>query len=124
MKKEILILLLLITSIKFAQPTIIPNSAPQLNLDETLQRKILSHKLVADVRQGLLNNMNRPDALGEEEKVGVVIYFEDYPSGTEISELEALGISCFVNTWTPPLENHPYGFILAKIPPSQLNNAL
>jgi subtilisin family serine protease len=124
MKKEILFLLFCIASIQLAQPTIIPNSAPQLNLDETLQRKIVSHKLISDVRQGLLNNINRTDALVDEEKVGVVIYFDDYPSGNEISELEALGINCFVNTWIPPLANHPYGFILAKLPPSQLNNAL
>ena len=124
MKKEILFLLFCIASIQLAQTTIIPNSAPQVNLDDTLQRKIVSHKLLADVRQGLFNNMNRPDALVEEEKVGVVIYFENYPSSSQISELENLSIDCYTETWIPPLENHPYGFILAKLPPSQLNNAL
>ena len=117
----IFILGLLIPS--FAQPTLIPNTAPQINLDEPLQRKIVSHKLVSDIRQGLFNNLSSPDAL-EEEKVGVVIYFENFPSSSEITELENLGINCYTHTWIPPLENHPYGFILAKLPPSQLNNAL
>jgi subtilisin family serine protease len=109
-----------------AQQPLPLNSSPQFNLEETLRRKIVSNKLVSDVKQGMLKNINRikENESGGKEKVGVVIYFDEYPTDTEIGELEALGLSCYVNTWTPPLANHPYGFILAKLPPSKLEQTL
>jgi subtilisin family serine protease len=54
----------------------------------------------------------------------VVLYFSDYPSNSEFSELNNLGIVCHIETWTPALPNHPYGYFIAELPITQLYNAL
>ena len=126
MKKYLLFLFAVLTSIQFAQPIIIPNSESSLNLEENLRRKIVSNKLLTDIKQSLIRTKNRSNenAVVEEEKIGVVIYFSNYPTDSEISQLEDLGLTCYIDTWIPPLSNHPLGFILAKLPPAKLKLAL
>ncbi|HXX63313.1 MAG TPA: S8/S53 family peptidase [Bacteroidota bacterium] len=54
----------------------------------------------------------------------VVLYFASYPAADEISALSQLGIRCRWETWTPPLPNHPLGFVVASIPASRFVEAL
>ncbi|MDP2366569.1 MAG: hypothetical protein Q8M94_22670, partial [Ignavibacteria bacterium] len=80
-----------------------------------LENKILSGKLIRNIseKKYLFEN----GALNEEQlKEQVVIYLEKYPSAEQITSLEDLNIICFLESWTPPLPNHPYGFIIAEIP--------
>ena len=60
------------------------------------------------IRDGIRNN--------ETEYVKVILYFSDYPSRDIISGLTSLGCECFLESWPPPLENHPLGYFIARIP--------
>ncbi len=48
--------------------------------------------------------------------VRTFMYFKERPSREEIRDLENLGITIYEDSWIPPLENHPYGFMVADIP--------
>jgi hypothetical protein len=56
--------------------------------------------------------------------VTVIIYFDGYPDNNQLKELEKLGIEIFKDTWTPPVGNHPLGFMVARLPASNLEAAL
>ena len=80
-----------------------------------LENKILSGKLIQNIsekkflyEEGLL--------LIEEATEQVVIYVAEYPSAEQIASLELLNIDCYLDIWTSPLPNHPYGFFIAEIP--------
>ncbi len=85
--------------------------------------KVLSGKLIQNISEKNYIYQNGPQN-EEQPREKVVIYFETYPSGEQITSLEALDISCFLESWTPPLPNHPYGFILAELPTNRLVEAL
>jgi hypothetical protein len=38
----------------------------------------------------------------------------------QVSELQSLGIQVFLNSWIPPVDNHPAGFYLADMPVDKL----
>jgi hypothetical protein len=88
-----------------------------------LESKILSGKLIQNISEKKYQFENGPQS-AEQPREKVVIYFETYPSGEQISSLEVLDIRCFLESWTPPLPNHPYGFILAELPIDKLMEAL
>jgi hypothetical protein len=51
----------------------------------------------------------------------IYLFFKEYPSNQFISELESLDGKIILDSWIPALENHPYGFILAEFPISNIN---
>lgn len=53
-----------------------------------------------------------------------MIYVDKYPTDEQIKSLTNLKINCLLEVWTPPLENHPYGFFLAEIPVQKFTEAL
>ncbi|MFC2072848.1 FG-GAP-like repeat-containing protein, partial [Chloroflexota bacterium] len=50
----------------------------------------------------------------------IFIHFIQEPTQSQIEELEAEGIIPYPDSWIPPLENHPTGFIVADMPVSKL----
>ncbi|RLC49416.1 MAG: hypothetical protein DRZ79_06040, partial [Candidatus Cloacimonadota bacterium] len=46
------------------------------------------------------------------------IHFAEKPSPKQIARLNELGIEIYLKSWTPPLKNHPTGFLAAKMPVS------
>lgn len=54
----------------------------------------------------------------------VVVYFSIYPTQEQIRELEKRGLTCYLNTWTPPMDNHPFGFFLASASIDNINGVL
>ena len=73
------------------------------------------------VKQKLIRDGIRDD---NTEYLKVILYFSEYPSRTTISNLTSLGCECFLESWTPPLENHPLGYIVAKIPTEHFSEIL
>ncbi len=53
----------------------------------------------------------------DEDGAMVVVYMLDVPSGANLKVLDKLGVTVYPETWTPPVGKHPWGFILAKLPP-------
>ena len=136
MKKPLFILIYLslspffysqqITEVEYAatpKKHVLLNQNDLVSVPVDLENKILSGKLIQNISEKKYLYENR--ALDYEQmKEKVVIYFEDYPSAEQITSLENLNIRCFLESWTPPLPNHPYGFILAELPADKLIESL
>ena len=88
-----------------------------------LSSKVLSGRLLQKVSE---KSMMVKNALlsADAATTTVLLYFQDQPGGLQMDSLEALGIRCYWETWTPPVGMHPYGFVVATIPVVQFINTL
>ncbi len=59
---------------------------------------------------------------GDLQNQKLFLYFEQQPTSSQIVELEALGVTVYPESWVPPLENHPAGYVFANMPVDKLNN--
>jgi subtilisin family serine protease len=71
---------------------------------------------VARVRSGLMKTADAATT--------VLLYFSERPSGGRLAALGDLGVRCYWETWTPPLEGHPLGFVVATLPVASFINTL
>jgi len=46
----------------------------------------------------------------------IFIHFNEKPSQSQVGELEAIGLTVYLDSWIPPVGNHPTGFIIADMP--------
>jgi subtilisin family serine protease len=121
------LLFVVIPAIVFGQHKLLLQQQDIINIDGKLSDKILSGRLIeefsiktyADKNKGLLKQKNI--SIENENTMRIVVYFENYPGLAELNGLESLGVKYFPGTWTPPLPDHPYGFMLAEVP---VNNFL
>ena len=51
----------------------------------------------------------------------IFIHFEQEPTQPQLEELQDLGITVYVDSWIPPVGDHPTGYILADMPIDKLN---
>ncbi len=94
-----------------------------IQVPANLSNKILSGKLI--------EKLSEKKALYENKKIQkkdyqsrVILYFEKYPTTSQVTQLENLGLNCFWELWTPPLENHPLGFVIADMPVDNFEKTL
>jgi subtilisin family serine protease len=123
MKKSLfLVMSAFISIILFSQNTVKLTNNSSLYIPPTAESKILSGKLYESIR----NAEKTSDHLKSANVFvnSVIIYFDSYPSTEQIQELENLGVSLYFNTWTPPLENHPFGFMVASIPMNNIQKII
>ena len=59
----------------------------------------------------------RVDNLGSHR---IFIHFNQKPSQSQVGELEAIGLTLYLDSWIPPVGNHPTGYILADMPVNKL----
>jgi hypothetical protein len=72
-----------------------------------------------DERLQVMQNMGmRVDNL---EQQRVFIHMQKLPGNSQLKELESMGVVLYLDSWIPPLENHPTGFLLADIPVDKLS---
>ncbi|MDP8200697.1 MAG: S8 family serine peptidase [Candidatus Tenebribacter burtonii] len=109
------ILLFLFISILFSFEDLLLNEEEIIQIPDEFQSKIDSGFLIRNISNKIqqLNNGVRND---ETEYAKVILYFAEYPSNEIINTLENQGVECYLDSWVPPLENHPNGFIIASIP--------
>lgn len=50
----------------------------------------------------------------------IFIHLQELPNESQAEELESMGVVLYLDSWIPPLENHPTGFLLADIPIEKL----
>lgn len=116
MKKTILLIVVLLFSASlFAQYEVVTEVSQIEKLSYPLKYKILTGLLVEKVitkNKALLENTITKD----QATTFVALYYENYPTSVELEALSNLGIEYYIESWIPPLKNHPYGFILAKMP--------
>ena len=54
------------------------------------------------------------------DKQQIFIHFSEEPTQAQMEELEAIGLNLYLDSWIPPLKNHPSGFIIADMPVDKL----
>lgn len=86
-----------------------------VQLSDDLFQKVLSGKLLEKI-SAKKYQLKKGEITQSESLSNVVIYFEDEPQETQKTVLEDDGVICYWETWTPPMKNHPYGFVLAELP--------
>ena len=52
----------------------------------------------------------------------IFIYLAEKLDASQVEELQGLGITLYLDSWIPPVGNHPYGFMLADMPVDKLSD--
>ena len=124
MKKTIIFVeLMLISWSLFSQEVNDPGSKSSLKLSAQAEHKVLSGRLYEQlmVAEKLTSDELKSTKINT---CSIILYFENYPSAEQIIELKNLGAVLYFETWTPALENHKYGFLVAEVPVNSLQNIL
>ena len=113
----------LIAGSLFAQRVPAVASADLVAVPAELAAKIQSGRLigevsrkVARVRSGLMKTADAATT--------VLLYFNERPGPDRLTALGDIGVHCYWETWTPPLEGHPLGFVVATLPVASFVNTL
>ncbi len=134
MKKLIFLLLItatIVSSQKLTQTNvnqvsgnaILLNQSDLIQVTSTFKKKILSGKLINSLSRKKVISQNSIQST-EIARENVVIYMSEYPTIEQINQLEQRNVICYLNLWTPPMDNHLYGFFIASMPVTELNNTL
>jgi subtilisin family serine protease len=116
MKKHFYTIVFSILSLSLFSQNIPKNSnSVHTSLSDDLFQKVLSGKLLEKI-SAKKYQLKKGEITQSESLSKVVIYFEDEPQETQKTVLEDDGVICYWETWTPPMKNHPYGFVLAELP--------
>ena len=77
----------------------------------------LRKKQIADPKPERLEQMRalgmRVDPIGIQR---LYIYFSQKPTPAQVKELQKMDIELYLNSWIPPVGNHPAGFLTADMP--------
>ncbi len=136
MKKQLFLLVFILLSSLYYSQQLTPvefNSSPKMrvllnqidliSIPVEVENKILSGKLIQNISEKKYlfeNGLLKADQILEL----IVIYLDKYPTDEQISSMRQLNIICLLDSWTPPLPNHPLGFILAQLPFDKLTETL
>lgn len=98
---------------KHGENTLIPKEE-YLEISKDCSDKLMSYKLVEQM--SVKNYLFKNDAISEADLTQqTIIYFEEEPT-IEQKKLLNNSAQCNWELWTPPTDNHPLGFVTAKIP--------
>jgi len=125
MKKFVFIsiLVFIFISVLFSFEGLLLNRENIIQIPEKFQNKIESGFLIRNI-SSKLQQLNNGMRTNKTEFAQVILYFTEYPSIEIINKLENQGVKCYLDSWVPPLENHPNGFIIASIPTERFLDVL
>ncbi|MCS7054030.1 MAG: S8 family serine peptidase, partial [Ignavibacterium sp.] len=123
MKRIIILLILIFSARLYSQYVTVTEISQVESLTSEMKSKILSGILIKNIIEKNKSYFEKKISKEEANEI-VAIYFKEKPSNNQILEIENLGIECYLNSWTPPLNNHPFGFIVAKLPTYKFINLL
>jgi len=107
---------LVLTSVSlFAQRGPSLTSSDLVAVPPELSAKIESGRLIEAVSRkmvGVKSGLMKAADAG----TTVLLYLSERPSGDNLTALGNLGVRCYWETWTPPLEGHPLGLVVATMP--------
>jgi subtilisin family serine protease len=124
-----LILAILILGSLSQAPTSAQNPQPSSKISSLLliqvetKQRLANSELPAEMASipGLSQNSQQPPkALTGLSTQRIFIYLTEPPGQPQIEELEALGLSLYLDSWIPPVGSHPQGFIIADMPIDKL----
>ena len=126
--KNLLMLILIIYAFTFEslaqQKILVPYSSESL-IETEFASKIVSSEVFEQLKEKKYLKQLNPGI--EDEKLDYIlltVYFSEKPSVDKMLNLENAGAELFPESWIPPLENHPHGFMIAKVPVDKVNALL
>ena len=114
MKYLLFVVSLLITVNLYSQP-IEYITDEFIRIPDKLLYKVGSSELIKNINQKISSSAHTQFQTSE-NFIEVIIYSNELPDNRELAEYNSKGALLDLNTWIPPLENHPLGFFYAKIP--------
>ena len=126
--KNLLILILIIYAFTFQglaqQKILVPYSSESI-IELELASKIASSEVFEQLKEKKYLKQLNPEVADEKlDYILLTIYFSEKPSVDKMLNFENAGAELFPESWIPPLENHPYGFMIAKVPVDKVNALL
>lgn len=118
----ILASLLLVSSTVHAQQSPGPDRGGYIAVAPQLTHKLASGRLLVHATEHLRGvSANTPASA---VRMKAVVYMPALPSAAQLEDLARAGVVCYTGTWTPPMPNHPNGFLLAEFPVTRINDVL
>lgn len=71
-------------------------------------------------RLSAMQKMGMRISTAETDKQSVYIHVRRKLSAAKIASLKKIGVIVYENSWIPPLENHPTGYVMASVPVSRM----
>lgn len=97
----------------------------KITIRQDLRDKIMSGKILQRISDKLQQKSQTQDlAIGTADMENIVIYYDHYPSSSDLRRLDEAGVEYYTETWIPPFKDHPYGFILARVPAEKFGQLL
>ncbi len=126
--KHFLSTMILIISFSFQifpqQKILVPFSSESI-IESELVSKIASSEVFEQLKEKKYLKQLNPGI--EDEKLDhilLTIYFDEKPDLTKLNRIENIGVELFPESWIPAMQNHPYGFMIAKVPIDKVNTLL
>ncbi len=126
--KKVLILFLLFagfaTQIIAQQKILVPYSSESI-IESELVSKITSSEIFEQLREKKYLKQLNPGIEDEKlDNILLTIYFNEKPDLSKLNRIENIGVELFPESWIPAMQNHPYGFMIAKVPVDKVNTLL
>jgi len=123
--KIFLTLFLLFTGFAFQitaqQKILVPYSSESI-IESELVSKITSSEIFEQLREKKYLKQLNPGIEDEKlDNIILTIYFDEKPAPSEFNRIENIGVELFPESWIPAMQNHPYGFMIAKVPVDKVN---
>jgi len=107
---------------KMASHKLIPQDE-YISFPKECSKKLMNFKLLEQM--SVKNYLYKNDEISEDDlKQKVILYFTEEPSKIQKAELEKESAFCNWESWTPPAENHPFGFVLAELKIKNASNVI
>jgi subtilisin family serine protease len=120
-----LLIVILVSFQFFAQQKILVPYSSESPIESDLVSKIACSEVFEQIKEK--KYLKQLHSGIEDEKLDYIlltVYFSEKPSVDKMLSLENKGVELFTESWIPPLENHPYGFMIAKVPVDKVNTLL
>ncbi len=123
--KLIIVILFTIASIfsLFGKEQLVYDRADIIQIPQELSNKIYSGYLIRNISHKI-HNLKKGESTDENENTILILYFDDFPSNDVLTKFEKHDVEFYLDSWIPPMSNHPYGFFIAKVPVSEFLNIL
>jgi len=89
----------------------------KFSIPKEFNHKLYSNQLINSINHQYISNPERKEHF-------IFIYFNNFPSTFEENQLQLKGIVLYPKTFIPQLGNHPYSFLLAKVPIDSIESIL
>jgi len=120
-----LLIVILVSFQIFAQQRILVPYSSESIIESELIHKIASGEVLEQIKEKKYLKQLNPGIEDEKlDNIILTIYFDEKPDLSKLNRIENIGVELFPESWIPAMQNHPYGFMIAKVPIDNVNTLL